>query len=609
MELTNITIGIVLFFLWTIAAIGLGRKLITAIKLPSADFGEELILSHTLGLSVIILCTLFIGWMGLNYKSFLLLFLCCTVVFTRKEIIETARKIISSRTRLWQIYLEHKVIGVLFAILVLLTLLSCFSCTTEGDSLSYHLYLPNLYARLHQIVPVPGSEGFSSFPQNMAILWMLGLAFNSDVFSQLMNFSFGLMIVLSIYTFLRSNNYDPNTAVLGTIIFYTIPVVLVITPTAMTDLAIGYFIFVGLIYFLKWTEVKNIRLLIISAILTGVAAGSKYTALPIPVIVFCLIFFQKGRGNEKLKLGFLYLSLTLLIASPWYIKNLIIHKNPFFPLFLNIFGLSYFTPQTIKNAEPIFVKPPFGLRHFITMPWEITFTLPRMRTLWNPIFSPLFLSLLPTIFIKGKMIWRQYRLLIIFLLFFTPLWFYTSGNSRHGLIIFIIASIILAAAINISAKEARLLKLISRGAIYVWLFFSLGANIYYNFIHLRALVKWENKETFLSQTFSKRYSFWDYLNKNVPPNKKFLFASNKIAGCYYIHPFLVSLAEYEHLMIKQGFSDQSMALQMLKNLNVSHILQWGTPKSPVVKLLDDWIDKGNIKIVFRSVDGSIYALR
>ena len=261
--------------------------------------------------------------------------------------------------------------------------------------------------KLHQIVPVPGSEGFSSFPQNMEILWMLGLAFNSDIFSQLMNFSFGLMIVLSIYTFLRSNNYDSNTAVLGAIIFYTIPVVLVITPTAMIDLAIAYFTFVGLIYFLKWTEVRNIRLLIISAILTGVVAGSKYTALPIPVIVFCLIFFQKERGNERLKLGFLYLSLTLLIASPWYIKNLIIHKNPFFPLFLNIFGLSYFTPQTIKNIVTDFPMAAFGLRHFITMPWVITFTLPRMRWLTTPIFSPLFLSLLPIILIKGKRIYPK----------------------------------------------------------------------------------------------------------------------------------------------------------------------------------------------------------
>ena len=67
------------------------------------------------------------------------------------------------------------------------------------------------------------------------------------------------------------------------------------------------------------------------------------------------------------------------------------------------------------------------------------------------------------------MIWRQYRLLIIFLLFFAPLWFYASSNSRHALAIFIIASIILAAAIDISTREARLLKSISRGTIYVWL--------------------------------------------------------------------------------------------------------------------------------------------
>lgn len=609
MELTNITVGIVLFFLWTMAAIGLGRKFISAIRLSLTNFGEELVLSHALGLSIIILSIFFIGWAGLIYKSFFLLFLSCILVFARNEIIKTIRKIISSRIRLWQVYLEHKIVGTLFGVLVLLTLLSCLSPPREGDSLLYHLYLPSLYVRLHQIVSLPGLESCSSFPQNIEILWMLGLIFNSDIFSQLMHFSFGLMIALSIYTFLRCKKYDSGTGVLGAIIFYTIPTVLVISPTPMIDLAIAYFTFVGFICFLKWAEFRNIKLLIISAILTGVAVGSKYTALVIPAIVFCLVFLAKGRWNEKLKSGFLYLSLSLLIASPWYIKNLIIHRNPFFPFFLNIFGLSSFTHQTIKNIISPRNLTVFGLKHLITMPWEITFTLPRIRTLWNPIFSPIFLSLLPIILIKGKRIWQEYRLPIIFLLLFVPAWFYFFPAYRYGLIIFIIASIILAAAINIVSKEDRLLKSISISAIYVWLFVSLGVNIYYNLIPLRAMVKWENKETFLSQHFNKRYPFWDYLNKNVSPNKKFLFVSNERPEFYYVRPILVGLAEYENLMIEQGHTDSRMALQTLKKLNVSHILQWGISESVVVKWLDDWLDKGNIKIVFKDTGGLIYALK
>jgi len=140
--------------------------------------------------------------------------------------------------------------------------------------------------------------------------------------------------------------------------------------------------------FVKWRDSGYGKLgwLLVSAICMGLAAGSKYNAL-IAMLFLNMMVIQSYVGDTKqqisgIRYGFLFLLLAGLVASPWYVKNLLLTGNPTYPLFDSLLTSLGHRSALEAAAEPV-VK---GNR-------EVSFFVMRKvmygETFWETFFIPL----------------------------------------------------------------------------------------------------------------------------------------------------------------------------------------------------------------------------
>lgn len=206
---------------------------------------------------------------------------------------------------------------------------------TARDALIYHLAYPKLYLQQGRFFEIPFAF-YSYYPMNTELLFMVPLYFNKDVLAAFIHMTFGLMTAGLIYYYLK-NKFDKIYALLGTLIFLSTPIVIRLSTIPYIDLALAFHSTCAVLTVLKWQERREAKWLIISAVFSGLAAGTKYNGLYIPLILTFMIL-HISQNSRPFKSSLIFILISTAVASPWYIKNFIFTGNPFAPLFFNILG-------------------------------------------------------------------------------------------------------------------------------------------------------------------------------------------------------------------------------------------------------------------------------
>lgn len=264
------------------------------------------------------------------------------------------------------------------AILIISILILSWVPPISKDALVHHLAIPKIYLDKGGIHETP-SMPFSYYPMNLDLLYLVPLYFGNDIIPKLIHFSFGLLTAFLIFRYLK-NRLNTNYALFGAVFFLSIPIVVKLSITVYVDLGLMFFSTASLLLLLKWIETRfQLKYLIVSSILCGLAIGTKYNGL---ITFFLLTLFvpflysrysQNKRGGliRPLGYGILFFTVALLIFSPWMIRNYHWKGNPVYPLYDNWFnppaaaseeivsdkaekkwGLSLFTYRTIAHGEP-----------------------------------------------------------------------------------------------------------------------------------------------------------------------------------------------------------------------------------------------------------------
>jgi len=146
---------------------------------------------------------------------------------------------------------------------------------------------------------------------------------------------------------------------------------------------------------------------------------------------------EENGNNNNSKASMIFTSLgiallwTVIIASPWYLRNIVLFGNPFFPFFESIFGaLNLGTMNamrgelSIDHAEMLkyfrFELSPYNLA---ALPWNTTFHHDHPSYYYAPsTVGPFLLALTPAAFFVRR--WRRAGLmLIIFMVLYYSYWF------------------------------------------------------------------------------------------------------------------------------------------------------------------------------------------
>ncbi|MCK4986971.1 MAG: glycosyltransferase family 39 protein, partial [Desulfobacterales bacterium] len=149
-------------------------------------------------------------------------------------------------------------------------------------------------------------------------------------------------------------------ALLGALLFLSLPVIVKLSITVYVDLGLIFFSTASLIFFLKWIKNDfNLKYLLISAVWCGLSLGTKYTGL---VVLFLLTLFTvfiyarasagaATKPSKAIGLGIAFMLVAIIVFSPWAIRNYIWTNNPIYPLYNSWFDVKKTVPTEFSETN------------------------------------------------------------------------------------------------------------------------------------------------------------------------------------------------------------------------------------------------------------------
>ncbi len=381
-----------------------GLGLFNILRLECSTGLEKAIHCFGLGIGCIAYLVFILGVCGLLYQYiFYAFFGLCAIICVPAAIFRTAKhhrtkdSAFFQETSAWEVFLYCMLFG-----LLALTLLNSLAPAITYDTMVYHYGLPNIFIQNHSISYLPENI-FSGFPQNIQMLFTLAILMSGHNAANLMHFGLSALFLLTIYTFAKKY-FGSKTALTASVLLFSSPVIAHNFSRPATDMGLALFLSLGLFSIASWTKNFQWRWLIAAACYTGLALGTKYTALFYGLALFSgliTLYLCKAKHSFRsiMVTLLIFLGISIIIASPWYIKNWLTTGNPFFPAFHALFGgEDYSSPMALRQLKD--ARAPLTLFNFDV--FKIPFSmLTKPYTFGNPA-GPAFLFVWPFLFLIKK---------------------------------------------------------------------------------------------------------------------------------------------------------------------------------------------------------------
>jgi len=213
------------------------------------------------------------------------------------------------------------------------------------DAMTHHLAVPKIWVEQGGVREIP-EIAFSYYPQLIDLLYTVPIIFGHDIAAKYIHFAFALLTALIVFLFVR-RRLGPAWAGLSGLLFLTVPLIMKLSVTVYVDLGLVFFTTAALFASVIWLEdPAKIKWLVIAALCSGLALSTKYNAIVSFLVLSLLVpfFFLNGSENRDkeqfnaVKFGVLFVSISMLVFSPWLIRNYGLTGNPIYPLKQSLFA-------------------------------------------------------------------------------------------------------------------------------------------------------------------------------------------------------------------------------------------------------------------------------
>jgi dolichyl-phosphate-mannose-protein mannosyltransferase len=468
-------------------------------------------------------------------------------------------------------YITILLVGLLLSLIISIVILS-YVPPVSRDALTHHLAVPKLYLKHGGIYEIPELK-YSYYPMNLDLLYLIPLSFGNDIIPKYIHFSYALLTAWLIFGYLKKR-IDTSYALLGVIIYLSLPVIIKLSITVYVDLGLYYFSTASLLCLFKWIEKDfNIKHLIYSAIWCGLALGTKYNGLIVLLLLTLFVpfiylrFIHSKTYSQSRAIGYsaVFVIVSLMVFSPWMIKNYIWTRNPIYPLYDNLFNPKKVVQITIKatdkessssdstnNFSDVVKKPKgrwgnFDVRKIVYgEKWWETALIP-VRVFFqgrddNPKFfdgrlNPLIFILPFFAFLRLKMNIRalktEKKILILFSVLFLLFVFFQT-DMRIRWIGPIISPLVILSVLGlneiitiIKKKYSGNKRIILKGCVFIFVTFLVSLNVFYIIGQFRIVqpMSYINGEVGRDEYIEKHrpeYAVINYANHNTPDKAKIM---------------------------------------------------------------------------------------
>ena len=491
----------------------------------------------------------------------------------------------------------------LLLFVIVITLLSLVPPISK-DALVHHLAVPKLYLNHGGIYEIPFMD-FSYYPMNLQLLYMIPLYFGNDIVPKFIHFGFAILTAWLIYYYLkrRTNTFY---ALLGSLFFLSLPIIIKLSITVYVDLGEIFFSLAALLFLMEWLKSDfKIKYLIYSGIMCGLALGTKYNGLvTLAVLTFFVPFLYSRYGVKKGLVFFrpvaycvTFLFVSLLIFSPWMIRNYHWKSNPIYPLYDELFNPpeSLTEDPDLKRETVKINQGFFTYRSLIynEKGWQIAL-LPIRIFFQGEDGNPQYFDgkLNPFLFIlpffaffrlrdDTKCLRREKKILLAYsVLFFCFAFFSTVLRIRYispiipPLIILYVFGIMNIFRI-VASISSRVIRKLVKPFVIIAIFYSLVLNGLYIIEQFKIVdpfsyIKGEiSRDDYISR-FIPEYPALKYINNNLAPDAKIFFILLGKRGYYCDRDYIFDIGIMNDL-INRAQKPENI-LKGLLNKKITHIL-------------------------------------
>lgn len=513
-------------------------------------------------------------------------------------------------------YFKILLIGLLLPLILSIIILS-YVPPVSRDALTHHLAVPKLYLKHGSIYEIPELE-CSYSPMNLDLLYLIPLYFGNDIIPKFIHFSFALLTAWLIFSYLKKR-IDTCYALFGVLLFLSLPVIIKLSITVYVDLGLIYFSTASILYLLKWIE-KNfdIKYLIYSAIFCGLALGTKYNGLVLLFLLTLFVpfiylrFFKNKTASQSKAICYsaVFMIISLIVFSPWMIKNYIWTSNPIYPLYDNLINhgkevsnkkiASHSSDSTrstsINNSNKAKGNwGPFAIRKLVYgEKWWETAAIPvrvffqgkdNNPKLFDGRLNPYLFLLTFIAFInfrkQSNELRTEQKIFLTFALLFL-LYAFVQTDMRIRYIAPIIPPLVILSVFGlneittvINKKYSENTRALLKGSIFAFVVFLVSFNIFYIISQFRIVQPMSyisgrvGRDEYIEK-YRPEYAAINYANHNVSVNARILclFLGNR--GYYFDREIAFTFDLVPKVVLQEGSSDK--ILFDLERRRITHIL-------------------------------------
>ena len=470
--------------------------------------------------------------------------------------------------------------GVVLLSAVIAGLLFVFTPATGNDALSYHLTVPREYLSHHGFFYIPGNL-FSNYPLLGEMLYLIGLSLSGESVAKGIHFLTTLLVLVSMHQFSKFYLSNESPRYIPALIFFTIPSVFIIAHQAYTDLILTFYVFLAVWAYANWYHRSESESgwLILSGILSGLAAGTKYAGLYLPFLgCFGICLAARYRRNDVQQVSrnlLCYIAAFLVTGCPFYIKNAILTGNPIYPFFYGIFGGKGWDATLGRYYDLFLQNLGMGrsLIDYLLLPWNLSFRAKLNSPQFDGIIGPLFFLMLPLLFFIRKIPWGIKCALAFSGLMFL---FWTSSVQQIRYLIPILPFLSIASVYVLARFKKKRIP-------YAVLLIAATACIGLNGTHIvkhfrktrpdRIVLGREDRDAYLSRNIAS-YDVIRFINNHLPGDSKIFLIYMKNPG-FLLTRYYYSDSMFESYAIQKILSRSTTPEAIYRTLTAggfTHIL-------------------------------------
>ena len=240
---------------------------------------------------------------------------------------------------------------------ILLAGVASLAPPTAKDTLLYHAALLKAFLAGGGLIDVPGNIAqYYALGAEMNGLWgmLLGRIVDlraGEVAFGGLEFAYLPLLALALYGWLRQRGRTRAEALMPAALIVCIPTVYASASSGYNDLALTLYLTLAIIFAIQWWQSLGARDAAQLGLALGFALQIKLLAvfLLAPVLVLILFRLRQAERSEDstpnaesrsriLRCALLALTLTVLVAAPWYVRNWVRTGSPVYPFYMNLFG-------------------------------------------------------------------------------------------------------------------------------------------------------------------------------------------------------------------------------------------------------------------------------